>query len=567
MNFLLSKLFFKKTDVRLRWAWYMKYFKDMLGKLSLSIGLILLQTFSLIPIAAIFKYVFDVILPSKDVRGLITSLGGILVLFTLNAIALAWNRYLVLSIVKTTTKKIRLTLITKVIHQHRSFYTEADIDELHSRLVQDSERIDFMTNSLLTQFIPGSLIVFGMFCFLIFLNPLLFLVAMVFLPLMFPIGHYIGAISQKRTRIFHDDFVAFSRGISKFLKLNDHIHVSGATTYELTKQEQLIEQLRHSSHAMSWINTVQNLLNQNLLMLTGIVSLLVGGIQVIHGSGTLGELLAFYAALMLLSNNARNALGSLPVLIEGYESLYTLYPLMKSVEFDKKGNKIVDISTSIIFKQVCFGYGDTFMLKDINLEIQRGKSIGIYGGSGSGKSTLIHLMMGLYEPMQGEIQADGIDLREIDMHTYRKHIGVLLQDPTMFHGTIRENLLYGLDNISEEDIVDACILCEAHTFITSLSHGYDTQIGERGVKLSGGQRQRIALARTLLCRPKIVVLDEPNNHLSLETTERILKNVHVRGLTIVVVTHDKRLIPCLDYVYECIPFHNSEKQITIRKIV
>ncbi len=542
---------------RTSWLVYSRYFQDSWPRLSLSLILILVQTFSLIPIAGVFKHIFDTVLPGGDVDGLVTALGVAAGLFALNAVALIGNRHLVLSIVKSTTHAIRMKLISQVLMQDRRFYGEEDLDELHTRLVHDSERIDFMTNSLLTQFIPGMLIVAGLAGFLAWLNPFLFAVMAAVLPVLLVVSRYIGARVQQKTRLFREDYVAFSKGVAVLLKFNDHISASGAKGHELENQEILVDRLHKSSHAMSWLNTAHGVLNHNLLILSGLLTLLVGGMQVMDKVATFGSLLAFYAALTLLSNNARNALGSLPVIIEGNESLRSLFPLLAVESASPSGESFAGFAEAIVFDQVGFSYDEGFTLSDINLKVRKGEAIGIYGPSGSGKSTIISLMAGLYRPLHGTIKVDNVSLAELDLESYRRRIGILLQDPAIFFGTIRENLIYGLKDIEDEDIVRACSICGIHSFVTTLPDGYDTRVGERGVKISGGQKQRLALARVLLRNPELIILDEPNNHLPPDDIEDILRSLRAAGHTLVVVSHDSGLRSQLDHLYECVPVENT----------
>ncbi|MBE3583572.1 MAG: ATP-binding cassette domain-containing protein [Limnochordaceae bacterium] len=176
----------------------------------------------------------------------------------------------------------------------------------------------------------------------------------------------------------------------------------------------------------------------------------------------------------------------------------------------------------IEFRHVSFSYeGDEYALRDINLRIHAGEMVGLVGSSGSGKTTLVNLIPRFYEPTAGEILIDGVPLRQWDLPTLRRQIGIVLQEPFLFHGTIGENIAYGNPDATPLDVIRAAQAANAHEFIMDLPDGYDSVIGERGVGLSGGQRQRISIARAILKNPRILILDEATSAVDTETEKLI----------------------------------------------
>jgi ATP-binding cassette subfamily B protein/subfamily B ATP-binding cassette protein MsbA len=183
-----------------------------------------------------------------------------------------------------------------------------------------------------------------------------------------------------------------------------------------------------------------------------------------------------------------------------------------------------DVEGRITFDRVSFSYpgSDKFALEDISLDVEPGETIALVGPSGSGKTTLCNLVGRFYDPTSGRILLDGRDLTDIDVDSYRSLIGIVEQDVFLFDGTVSANIAYGNRRATDDDICRAATFANAHDFIAALPHGYDTLIGERGVKLSGGQRQRIAIARAILADPKILILDEATSNLDTES-ERIIQ--------------------------------------------
>jgi ABC-type multidrug transport system fused ATPase/permease subunit len=219
----------------------------------------------------------------------------------------------------------------------------------------------------------------------------------------------------------------------------------------------------------------------------------------------------------------------------------------------KTGNVIFDrIDDGFEYKGVSFSYpGHNPVLNDINMTIKKGEMTAIVGDSGSGKSTLIDLLIGFYEPDKGVILADKKPLQEFDIYSFRRHIGYVPQDTVLFNDTVKNNLLWSNEKATEKDIVEACKLANADEFIMNLSDGYDTVVGERGVRLSGGERQRIALARALLRKPELLILDEATSALG-SRSEMLIKSAIeniTHKTTLVVIAHRLSTIVKADYIY------------------
>jgi ATP-binding cassette subfamily B protein len=194
---------------------------------------------------------------------------------------------------------------------------------------------------------------------------------------------------------------------------------------------------------------------------------------------------------------------------------------------------------TITLRDVGFRYGSRRILKGINLEIRQGEMIGLVGHSGSGKSTLVNLICRFYDVTDGAITVDGVDLRRFSVADYRRHIGLVLQEPFLFHGTIAENIAYGKPDATRAEVIAAARAAHAHEFILRLRHGYDSIVGERGQGLSGGERQRISIARALLINPHILMLDEATSSVDTATEKEIQKALDnlVQGRTTIAIAH------------------------------
>ncbi len=210
------------------------------------------------------------------------------------------------------------------------------------------------------------------------------------------------------------------------------------------------------------------------------------------------------------------------------------------------------LNSAVRLEKVSFAYsGDEAVLRDVDMDIRKGRMIAVVGRSGSGKSTLIDIIMGFNQPLQGTISIDGMPLREFDILSYRNRLGYVPQESTLFNMSIRDNLLWAKEDATESDIVEACDIANASEFIRDLPGGYETMVGDRGVRLSGGQIQRIALARAVLRKPDILILDEATSSLDTQSERLIqhaIENI-ARSTTVIIVAHRLSTIINADHIY------------------
>jgi ABC-type multidrug transport system fused ATPase/permease subunit len=222
------------------------------------------------------------------------------------------------------------------------------------------------------------------------------------------------------------------------------------------------------------------------------------------------------------------------------ERIFELLDVTPDIQDTKESADLQRISGRVVFEDVHFRYqtGDE-VLHDVDFTMEPGEVVALVGPSGAGKSSLANLLSRFYDPIHGRITIDGIDLKEIKLDALRKQVAVVLQDTFLFNSTIRDNLLFGKPDATHEELVDASQVAYAREFIEELPNGYDTEIGERGVRLSGGQKQRLALARAVLADPQILILDEATSSVDAEAEYLIQKALDsvLKGRTALVIAH------------------------------
>ncbi|MGQ3050863.1 MAG: cyanophycin metabolism-associated ABC transporter [Roseateles sp.] len=293
------------------------------------------------------------------------------------------------------------------------------------------------------------------------------------------------------------------------------------------------------------LNKTWSLFTPSVALLTEMGLLVVWGVGIwliSHQSITVGTLTAFLAYI----GRFYGRLDSMSRIVSvtqkaaaGAKRIFDILDHVSNVPDPVNPQRFENVTGAISLQGVNFRYGSRSVIRSLNLDIRPGEMVGLVGHSGSGKSTLVNLICRFYDVTEGSIKVDGVDLRRIKVTDYRRHIGLVLQEPFLFFGSIAENIAYGKPEATREEIVAAARAAHAHEFILRLPHGYDSLVGERGQGLSGGERQRISIARALLINPAVLILDEATSAVDTETEKEIQKALDnlVKGRTTIAIAH------------------------------
>jgi subfamily B ATP-binding cassette protein MsbA len=322
------------------------------------------------------------------------------------------------------------------------------------------------------------------------------------------------------------------------------IKAFNARNFVIDKIENESAYYRKTTKSMAYKNELASPVSEILgvLIISGII--FFGGNMVLSEDSTLtpAAFMTFLAVFAMIIQPAKNFSNGITSLQRGTASatrIFSIIDQQPAIGSKPGAIEIKSFEREIEFKQVGFAYDTDRVLKDINLTIQKGKTVALVGPSGGGKSTLADLVPRFYDPVEGEVLIDGQSLKDIELESLRKQIGVVTQESILFNDTIFNNIAFGMPHVKEEDVIHAAKIANAHDFIIQTENGYQTFIGERGSKLSGGQRQRLSIARAVLKNPPILILDEATSALDSESEKLVqdaLFNL-MKNRTSIVIAH------------------------------
>jgi len=447
-----------------------------------------------------------------------------------------------------TSNKI-LYDIRKQLYNHLQalsarFYANNQVGQVISRVINDVEQTkDFILTGLMNIWLDCVTIIIAL-SIMFFLDVKLTLAAIFIFPFyILTVYFFFGRLRQltrKRSQalaevqgFLHERVQGMS--VIKSFAIEDN----EAKNFDHRNKNFLSKAFKHTSwnaYSFAAINTVTDL--------GPIIVIGVGAYLAINGSITVGTLAAFVGYLEQLFGPLRRLVASFTTLTQSFASMDRVFQLMDE-DYDIKngvGAQPIEIKQGHIeLKDVSFKYNDdeSLVLKNINLNIERGDTVAFVGMSGGGKSTLINLIPRFYDVTQGEILIDNHNIKDFLTGSLRNQIGLVQQDNILFSDTVRENILLGRPDATEDEIIEAAKMANAHDFIMNLPQGYDTEVGERGVKLSGGQKQRLSIARIFLNNPPILILDEATSALDLESEAIIQEALDVlsKDRTTLIVAH------------------------------
>ncbi|WP_436910465.1 ABC transporter ATP-binding protein [Halosimplex marinum] len=427
------------------------------------------------------------------------------------------------------------------------FFNEVQTGELISILSNDTNRLEQFLDSMMGEMIQLIVLMGGTAVILLWMNPMLSVVTLTVIPLSAVFTLWYMRLAEERYADIRESVGDLNSRLENNLGGIEVIKSSNTEEYE----DERVREHSYRYFRLDWLALRLSFVYRPglraLTSLAFIATFVVGGIWILDGPPgplsnqltllgttydtelTVGTLVTF----LLLTQRLVNPLAQMSNIIERYEDakastkrILGLMSLPVRIQDKPDAVDLDDVEGHVEYDGVTFSYdADEVVLDDIDIDVDPGETVGLVGPTGAGKTTIVKLLLRLYDVDEGAVRVDGHDVRDVTVSSLRGSMGYVGQDNFLFDGTVADNVKYGQFDASREEVVEACKRAEAHDFIQKLPEGYDTDIGERGVKLSGGQRQRVAVARTILQHPAIMIFDEATSAVDTETEMLIQRSI------------------------------------------
>lgn len=438
---------------------------------------------------------------------------------------------------------LRKQIYTHLQKLDLSYFETAKAGDLSYRLTEDIDRIGEVVNKLFHDFLPCVLQLIAIPIYMIYLNWQLTLATVIVAPLMGILIGWFGERLRKyslKSQNRVSDLSAILTEVFSGIRL---IRAFAAEKYEITRFSREAERSFQAKYSAERLKAVQIPIIGFLEALSALSLILVGAWQIQQRNLSVGEFFSYLAAAGLLIDPIGHVTNNYNEFKQGEASVDRIFELMAmqpTVTEKPDAMNLLPVQGKVEYRHISFAYkpGEP-VLKDISLLAMPGKAIALVGASGAGKTTFVNLLPRFYDPTNGQILIDGVDIRDVSLESLRRQIGIVPQETIMFSGTVAQNIAFGQEVYDLDAVAEAAKIANAHQFISQLPEGYQTWVGERGVNLSGGQRQRIAIARAVLLNPQILILDEATSALDSESEALVQEALErlMQQRTVFIIAH------------------------------
>jgi subfamily B ATP-binding cassette protein MsbA len=527
------------------WGRLFSYLKPYKGRMALAIAALLVSSGFGLAFPLVIVRLLSTVTQSKSfapLNNLALLLGGI---FLLQAAFSFLQSYLLAYVGEHIVYDLRTSLYEHLQAMSLDFYAARRVGDIVSRLSSDVTQMRTMLTSNLTTLLSQTVTLVGAVVIVLTLNARLTLFILALVPVVMLVGFLFGSRIEKGSTRVQDQLAASTVVAEEGLQGVRVVKSFGREQYEAQRYVAANEKTFRLSLRMA----VYNSGFMSLMMFMGFGSIAAvmwyGGREVIAGRLTLALITGFLMYFITIAaslGGLASLYGQLRAAIGGVRRVFEIIDTKSSVQDASDATILPPSQGRITFEKVCFSYEDgTPVIQDVSLEIQPGEILALVGPSGAGKSTIFNLIPRFYDPSEGVIKIDGQDLRQVTQASLRAQMAIVPQETILFGGTIRENILYGRLDATEEELIAAAQAANAHEFILAFPKQYETVVGERGANLSGGQRQRISIARAILKDPRILLLDEATSSLDNESEELVQEALdrlmHAQHRTTVIIAH------------------------------
>jgi subfamily B ATP-binding cassette protein MsbA len=451
---------------------------------------------------------------------------------------------------------LRNSLFNRLINMHIGYYTEERKGNIMSKVMADVQEVENTVVNSLKALIKEPLMLIGYFVALFFISARLTGITLIILPISGFIISYIAISIKKRAIKSQETIGNISNILEETLGGMRIIKAFNAISFSKKRFEKEVDVYAKVNVSMQKRQALSSPTSEFLGVFVVVGVLLIGGAMILEGeselsAGSFITFIAIYSQLLVPAKALSTAFSNVQRGLASAERIFGIIDLKPAIQDKNDAIRLEEFKSELSFKNVSFAYGEEKVLKDINITIQKGETIALVGPSGGGKSTLADLIPRFYDPISGEVQIDGISLKDFKVESVRAKMGIVSQESILFHDSIFNNIAFGKPECTLEEVMQAAKVANAHEFISQMEDGYDAKIGERGTKLSGGQRQRISIARAILKNPDILILDEATSALDSESEKLVqdaLTNL-MKNRTSIVIAHRLSTIQEADKIY------------------
>jgi len=436
------------------------------------------------------------------------------------------SSFFIKSIGHKVVKKLRDDLFENIVYQSTDFFDYRATGELMSRLTNDVDKIQQAVSGSMGDFIREIFILIALLVYVFITDWQLAMISFVIAPTaVIPLILFSRQL-KKRGMQGQVKIAQIYNILHEAITGNKIVKAFTMEKFELKKFARATKSYFKTSIKLAWIGSLSSPFMEFLGGVIGAVVLGIGTWRITQGYISPGDFCSFIVAIFYSYTPIKRlskANNTIQLGLASYERIQEIFQAKPQVEEHPRAYPLPPVKGRVRFENVSFSYNEMMpVLHDVNFEVKPAETVALVGLSGAGKTTIINLLSRFYDPTSGKITIDGIDIHEISLSSLRSQIGLVTQDLILFNDTVRNNIAYGLEEISTDRIVEAAKAAKAHEFIKKLPKGYDADIGEKGTLLSSGQRQRLTIARTLLKDPPILVLDEATSALDSES-ERLIQ--------------------------------------------
>ena len=530
------------TNLELLLSLYKKYTSKYLGKIFLSIFFSALVAGSTALIAYLLDPAIEKIFIEKNERLMVLIPIAILFAFTIKGTSLYLAKYLLIQVGGEVQKVLQLQIMQSILKSNIEKVNKKHSGKFLSHISYDAGLVKKLVTDTILLFSKDTLTLLALIGVMFYQNWKLALFAIIMIPLASVAAKSLGKRVGKVTTQSQEVSGFLNSFFIEIIKNHKIIKIFQNENYENSRLSKIINSFKEKVVKIEIVMTRATPIMETLtgLMIGGLIY--YSGNLIIQGELELNNFFSFLAAMMLAYQPVRTLATLNMGIHQGLSAAKRIMPIIEDDNEDKKSHKDLEIKKGDInFDNVSFKYSESLqnILQKINLNIKSGEMTALVGHSGAGKSTILNLIPRFYEPISGKISIDNQAINEYSLRSLRNNISLVSQDVSLFDDTIKNNIRYSKLTASDEEITEAAKLSNCDEFIKKLPDGYDTIIGENGIRLSGGEKQRLSIARAILKKSKIILLDEATSSLDAETEDKIQKAINylTKNKTTIVIAH------------------------------